>query len=52
MTSHEKEGLGNKPLIVIIGLIASFIAILTFLTGRQSISEFLGPPRSFQAALN
>lgn len=38
MTPH-REGLGNKPIIVIIGLIASCIAIFSFLTGWQSIFE-------------
>ena len=40
MTGHN-EGLGNKPIIVIIGLISSGIAIFSFFTGRQSIFEIL-----------
>jgi len=37
MSSSNDKGLGNKSIIVIIGLIASCIAICTFLTGWQSI---------------
>jgi len=44
MTSRESEGLGNKPLIVLIGLIAACIGIFTFVTGRQSITEIVGGP--------
>src|SRR5690349_14159240 len=40
--THRNEGLGNKPIIVIIGLVASGIAIFSFLTGWQSISEIFG----------
>lgn len=38
---NNNEGLGNKPIIVIIGLIASCIAIFAFVTGFQSLSDIL-----------
>lgn len=39
--SDKGDGLGNKPIIVILGLIASCIAIFTFFTGKQNIAEIL-----------
>lgn len=42
MGLQKDKGLGNKPIIVVLGLIASCIAIFTFITGRQSIPEVLG----------
>jgi hypothetical protein len=38
----KNNDLGSKPLIVIIGALASLIAIIVFITGRQSLPEFLG----------
>jgi hypothetical protein len=42
--SSNNTGLGNKPLVVIIGLIASLIAMFVFITGKESIPEFFGAP--------
>lgn len=42
MSSGNNQDLGNKPIIVIIGLIASCIAIFAFVTGKQSIFDFFG----------
>ncbi len=44
MTNNKNEGLGNKPIIVLIGLIASCIAIFAFVTGRQSIIDIISTP--------
>jgi len=44
--SSSNNGLGNKPLVVIISLIASIIAIIAFLSGKQSIQEFSSPSSS------
>lgn len=38
------SSLGNKPAVVIIGLIASIIAIVVFLSGKESIGEFISEP--------
>lgn len=56
--NYSRHDLGNKPLIVVIGLIASLIGIFAFLTGKHSIPEILGtttevtntPPRSSEGA--
>jgi len=42
--SSESTDLGNKPIIIIIGLIASIIGIVVFISGKQSISEFGAKP--------
>ena len=44
--SDKGNDLGNKPLIVILGLIASLIAIFTFLTGKQTIADILNSDNS------
>jgi hypothetical protein len=38
------SSLGNKPAVVIIGLIASIIAIVVFFSGKESIGEFVSDP--------
>ena len=42
------SSLGNKPAIVIIGLIASIIAIVVFFSGKESIGEFVSEPTPIQ----
>jgi hypothetical protein len=42
MTSNNDRGLANKPIIVLIGLIASCIAIFVFVTGKEDIPEIFG----------
>ena len=44
MAPGDDTGLGNKPIIVIVGLIASLIAIFTFITGKESVPEILNTP--------
>ena len=44
MANSKGDGLGNRPIVVILGIIASCIAIFTFLTGRQSIIEVISRP--------
>ncbi|MBK9928082.1 MAG: hypothetical protein IPP66_22660 [Anaerolineales bacterium] len=46
MSSSNKTDLGNKPIVVIIGLIASIIGIIAFFSGKQSIQEFFSGPES------
>jgi len=41
MSSSDNSDWGNKPLVVIIGLVASVIAIVVFFSGKQSVQEFL-----------
>lgn len=41
MASRNDTGLSNRPIIIIIGLIASGIAIFVFITGKESIREIL-----------
>lgn len=41
MDDNKKTELGNNFWIVIIGLIASIIGIITFLSGKQSVGEFV-----------
>ncbi len=48
--SSSNNGLGNKPFVVIISLLASIIAIIAFLSGKQSIQEF--SPTSSSASSN
>lgn len=50
MTSSASPSLGNKPIIVIVGLIASVIAIIAFVTGKQTLSEFLNASDSTAVA--
>ena len=45
MKSREPQNLGDKPIVVIIGLIASCIGMLVFLTGKQSILDFFKSPQ-------
>lgn len=40
---NEPQGLGNKPIIVILGLIATLITIIVFLTGKESLPQMLSP---------
>lgn len=42
--SLKSTELGNKPIIVTIGLIASIIGIVGFISGKQSIKEFFAGP--------
>ncbi len=44
------SSLGNKPVVVIIGLIASIIAIVVFLSGKESIGEFVSTPTAIQSS--
>ncbi len=44
MSRSDNTDWGNKPLIVIIGLVASIIAIVVFFSGKQSAQEFLSNP--------
>jgi len=41
MDNNKETELGNKTWIVVIGLIASVIGIITFLSGKQSVREFV-----------
>jgi len=47
MASDNNSGCGKIALLL--GAIASLVAIIVFLTGKQSLPEFLGGPRSEQA---
>jgi hypothetical protein len=40
MGDYREKGLGNKPIIIISGFIASIITILTFLSGKPNIGLF------------
>jgi hypothetical protein len=41
MSGNDRRGLGNHPVVVLISVIASIIAIIVFLTGKQRLSDFL-----------
>lgn len=43
MSNHGGSSLANNPLIVIIGVVAAIIAIVIFVTGRQSLPQFFEP---------
>jgi|GEM_PF-1211183 len=45
LDKQQKSDWGNKPFIVVIGLIASIIAIVTFISGAQNVFE-LFPTKS------
>ena len=47
MASDNNSGCGKIALLL--GAIASLVAIIVFLTGKQSLPEFLGGPRNEQA---
>ncbi|MGB9845764.1 MAG: hypothetical protein ACPLF9_08415 [Methanothermobacter tenebrarum] len=47
MSSDDNTGCGKVALLL--GAIASLIAILIFITGKQSLPEFLGGPKQEQA---
>lgn len=42
--SSRNTDLGNKPLIVMIGLISSIIGIVAFVSGKSSMGEFITEP--------
>lgn len=42
MSQQSNSDWGKKPLVVLIGVIASAMSILAFITGRQSFPELLG----------
>jgi hypothetical protein len=44
MTGLEVDNWGNKPLVIIISIVASIITIVVFFSGRQSINEFVAQP--------
>jgi hypothetical protein len=35
--------LNNKPIVVLIGVVASLIAIIVFITGKENLAEFFSP---------
>lgn len=48
MSPGNDGGLGNKPIIVLIGLVGSLIAIFTFITGKQDVGEVFDAPAAIE----
>ncbi len=42
MANGQRSGLGDHPVIVILGVLAAVIAIVVFVTGKDSLPEILG----------
>lgn len=43
-SDKRSSGLGNQPLVIVIGLIASIIGIFAFITGKENVAEVFSPP--------
>lgn len=44
MKKNSEKNWGNAPIVVLLGVIASLIAIFAFITGKQNVPEIMATP--------